>query len=40
MKQIKNYPVRVDNKLPEDDQRLLNTLDTFCVSEKEREFIE
>lgn len=40
MKQIKNYPVRVDNKLPDDDQRLLNTLDTFCISEKEREFIE
>ena len=40
MKQIQNYPVRVDNKLPDDDQRLLNTLDTFCISEKEREFIE
>ena len=40
MKQIKNYPVRVDNKLPDDDQRLLDTLDTFCVSAKEREFIE
>ena len=26
-------------KLPEDDQRLLDNLETFCVSEKEREFI-
>ncbi len=40
MKLIKNYPVRVDKKLPDDDQKLMETLDTFCVSAKEREFIE
>lgn len=40
MKAIKNYPKRCEMKLPEDDQRLLANLDTFCISEKEREFIE
>lgn len=39
MKTIKNYPIKVNYKLPADDQRLLESLDTFCVSEKEREFI-
>ena len=39
MKTIKNYPIKVDYELPADDQRLLDSLDTFCVSDKEREFI-
>lgn len=39
MKPIKNYPIRTDHELPEDDKRLLDSLDTFCVSEKEREFV-
>ena len=39
MKAIKNYPIKVDRKLPENDQKLLDCLDTFCTSEKEREFI-
>lgn len=39
MKPIRNYPIRADQELPEDDKRLLANLDTCCVSEKEREFI-
>ena len=39
MKPIRNYPIRADQDLPEDDKRLLANLDKFCVSEKELEFI-
>lgn len=39
MKPIKNYPIRADHELPQDDQRLLDTLDSFGISAKEREFI-